>query len=815
MAFTSARTGDPRPIADQNLQEWTGNGSSLPPDSDQSNGAMNKSNGAPDNVVSQSNGAPDNLLPVGGSAGSAPPPSPPPTVSAPRFPFSSPPRGFPGFDSSPAASPSAEPSPILGRVPPPVQGRHERSSRSSTRAGNISFDQQLKDLEAKQHRRQDRRKPGTNLSPVAETDDSPYDTYEPFSGNTASSIAEAEVASLVYDAYGSDDHAEPFGQWVNAGAPRSGAAANVTGGVLETEDLHRVLSTTALLALSSSSGVPAAVHHALFASYHSALRADSPDAPSTHAQAVQAGQEWLDGEKTELGNHERNGSWRLIRRREVPNGRRINKFVWVYKVKRDGSIKVRLCVQGCTLVAGVDYDQTFSSTLRHSSARALFAHAARRGCHVRSIDFVSAYLQGSFLDGEVVYCHMPEGYAEKDENGVPMVCVVEKPIYGIPQAGRRLQRCLFDWLLSEGSGLRQLDDSDNTIFVYDDPSGKEVFTVGVYVDNMQIVHSVPVDENGVAVDPDSFLAKFLTRLRSDWEVVDEGPMVDLLGMECETLSDGRIKLHQNKYVEKVLAKYLPDGPPRRVSSNCLPYSPKLATLVEEALLAKELSGIEYPELVTPFQQRCGSYMYLNTSTRPDIAYPVSQLCRAMSCPTPALMAELDLLAHYLYFNPNIGLTYNVTPVPLTASADASWLTRFSTSGWYVEWQGASISWGSRKQDCVALSSCEAEIYALSECAKDVVYYRKKLAGIDGGYIDNATAVATDSKGAHDLSYNPEFHARSKHIKRRHFYVRDMVEAGELVVPLVRTDDNAADFFTKPMPPDKFIKFRNIIMNISD
>ena len=96
----------------------------------------------------------------------------------------------------------------------------------------------------------------------------------------------------------------------------------------------------------------------------------------------------------------------------------------------------------------------------------------------------------------------------------------------------------------------------------------------------------------------------------------------------------------------------------------------------------------------------------------------------------------------------------------------------------------------------------------------MIYYRKKVAGIDPSYVSSPTSTATDNKGAHDLSYNPEFHARSKHIKRRHFFVRDMVESGEVVVPLVRTDVNAADFLTKPMPSDKFFKFRNIIMNIS-
>ena len=159
------------------------------------------------------------------------------------------------------------------------------------------------------------------------------------------------------------------------------------------------------------------------------------------------------------------------------------------------------------------------------------------------------------------------------------------------------------------------------------------------------------------------------------------------------------------------------------------------------------------------------------------------------------------------------MTYESKPRDLSASSDASWLTRHSTSGWYVSWQGAALSWGSTKQDCIALSSCEAEIVALSECAKDVIYYRKKLNGIDESYVSGPTPTSTDNKAAHDLSYNPEFHKRVKHIKRRHFYVRDMVEDGEIVVPLVRTDANAADFLTKPMSPEKFIKFRNQIMNI--
>ena len=128
------------------------------------------------------------------------------------------------------------------------------------------------------------------------------------------------------------------------------------------------------------------------------------------------------------------------------------------------------------------------------------------------------------------------------------------------------------------------------------------------------------------------------------------------------------------------------------------------------------------------------------------------------------------------------------------------------------WQEAVISWGSSKQHCVALSSCEAEIIALSEVAKDMVYFRKLVDGLEPGAISGPSDAATDNKGARDLAYNPEHHEKTKHVARRHFYVRDMVESFELRVPLVGTADNLADFFTKPLSAKQFFSLRAKLMN---
>ena len=138
----------------------------------------------------------------------------------------------------------------------------------------------------------------------------------------------------------------------------------------------------------------------------------------------------------------------------------------------------------------------------------------------------------------------------------------------------------------------------------------------------------------------------------------------------------------------------------------------------------------------------------------------------------------------------------------------------ATSQWVVYWHGAPLCWGSRKQKSTSLSSMEAEIIALSEGAKEVIHLRKFVRGLVPGYSSAPTKLGTDNKAARDLSYNPEHHNRSKHVERRHFFIRDMVEAQEIIVPLVGTAENDADFFTKPLAPKRFKFLRRRVMNLS-
>ena len=222
----------------------------------------------------------------------------------------------------------------------------------------------------------------------------------------------------------------------------------------------------------------------------------------------------------------------------------------------------------------------------------------------------------------------------------------------------------------------------------------------------------------------------------------------------------------------------------------------------------------YPdkELTKDYQSIVGALLYCATNTRPDIAYAVGMLCRAMSRPTPPLLKAAFRVLHYLARHADVGLHYEADPSAIEAYSDSDLGVQKSTTGWDVRWQKATISFGSKKQTSVATSSCHAEIIAASEAAKEAKFYREFAEEL--GFKQTApTRLLVDNTATVDLSYNPEYHSRTKHIDRRHFYVRELVEEHILQVQYVNTADNLADFFTKPLPPKTFFKLRNIIMNM--
>ncbi|GJY39307.1 retrotransposon protein, putative, unclassified [Tanacetum coccineum] len=128
-------------------------------------------------------------------------------------------------------------------------------------------------------------------------------------------------------------------------------------------------------------------------------------------------------------------------------------------------------------------------------------------------------------------------------------------------------------------------------------------------------------------------------------------------------------------------------------------------------------------------------------------------------------------------------------------------TRKSTSGGKQFLGNKLVSWMSKKQDCTAISSAEAEYMALFASSAQVMWMRKHLK--DYGFNYNKIPLYCDSQSAVAISCNPVQHSRTKHIHTRYHFIKEQVKNGIIELYFVRTEYQLADMFTKDLPEDRF------------
>jgi len=587
---------------------------------------------------------------------------------------------------------------------------------------------------------------------------------------------------------------------------RSVAAASTDANDAEVLDALAIaaaeISDSDGLCLLLRSEKPTAAHciYATNSVHLDVLAADPSIVSSRQAQLDRP--RWSVAEAKELEAHARNLSWVEIDRSEFDaiarsTNTNLAASVWARKVKRNGDLKARLCVDGSRQIVGVDCDQTYSSSMRPTSLRILASVKANLRLNGRRKDLVAAYLQGDLEPDERVFFTQPPGDSPRlGRDGKPRICLAQRPIYGMRQAGRRLQRKLLPWVKAQGLTQCFYDPC-----VHWKREGDDILIVGIYVDDMMVLY-----RSGAA---GSLYSNFSDALHRDWEAEDEGELLDLLNIHFRQSGDS-LTLHQAPYIEKLAERFFPDGIPKRIHRNQTPHADTLPQLVSDAQLLDPDDAD--PVIRKRYQQLVGAILYASTQTRPDIAYATGMLSRALHKPTPALLEAAERVLIYLHLHADIGLTYEPDPTDPHAASDSDWALKKSTSGWAIMWHRAAINWGSKGQPVIALSSCEAEIIAASVAAKDTVSVRNLVTEL-GFPPSGPTSQATDNKAARDLAYNPEHHDRTKHIHRRHLWIRELVEHGAITVPYVRTADNIADFFTKPLRPVDFFRFRAILMNL--
>jgi hypothetical protein len=211
-----------------------------------------------------------------------------------------------------------------------------------------------------------------------------------------------------------------------------------------------------------------------------------------------------------------------------------------------------------------------------------------------------------------------------------------------------------------------------------------------------------------------------------------------------------------------------------------------------------------------YRSMIGSLLYLCAS-RPDIILLVCMCARFQANPKEVHLRAVKRIMRYLVYTPKFGLWYpKGSTFDLTGYSDVDYagckIVRKSTSG-TCQFLGRSlVSWASKKQNLVALSTAEAEYIVAGHCCAQLLWMRQTLR--DYGYKLSKVPLLCDNESAIRMVDNPVEHSRTKHIDIRYHFLRDHQQNGDIEIAYVSTHNQLADIFTKPIDEKTFSKLRN-------
>lgn len=512
--------------------------------------------------------------------------------------------------------------------------------------------------------------------------------------------------------------------------------------------------------------------------------AASCDVPITYEEAVNGENSisWKNAIEKELKAHEDNKTWEIV---PLPENRKPIGHKWVFKIKDSSNVnkiryKARLCAQGFSQQAGIDYDEIFSPVVRYESIRLLLAISVKENLKSIQFDVSTAYLNSNLK--ETTYMRVPDGLIVKDKN---LVLKLNKAIYGLKQSGR----C---WNEKFNLFIKNIGFSQCA-------SDKCVYTANYEDDKVYL--ALYVDDGLIFARHIETLQKLTSVLNKNFKItIDDSKR--FVGMEIQHVNDG-IFLSQTNYIDKILRKF-------NMSEANTVNTPADPHVCLEKSDVSENHNVPYREAV-------GSLLFLSMISRPDIAFSVSIVSRYLNNYNDTYWTAVKRIFRYIKSTKNFGILFsNNCNNELIGYSDADYAgdrdTRRSTTGYIFILNGGCIAWSSKRQATVSLSTTEAEFIAASEATKEAIWLRKLLSDL-GHPCVGPTSLYVDNQSAIKLSRNPEFHPRSKHIDVRHQFICEKLRNNEIDTRYVKSDDQCADALTKPLCVKKFNELRSKLVTV--
>ncbi|CAI7889188.1 unnamed protein product [Closterium sp. NIES-54] len=387
---------------------------------------------------------------------------------------------------------------------------------------------------------------------------------------------------------------------------------------------------------------------------------------------------------------------------------------WKHKHRPDGELthyKSRLVAKGFQQTKGKDFDEIIALVGKGTTLRVMLGMAANRGWKIKQMDITTAFLNGIIL--EELYMLQPEGLYD----GSGRVCRLKKAIYGLKQAPRAWYHKLEETLL--GGGFKK-SECDHSFFLLQE---KEQFLMLlVYVDDILLF-----SESAAMIE------RVEEMLEMQFKCLKMGGVKCDLGMHVERdLDKGVLRLHQRKYCEGLAEKY-------GLQNGGKPATPLPSGFTVEPCADEEVVGESDRKL---FHSMVGALNYAANHARPDIAFATSRLASVVSRPSHEQLEAAKRLVRYMSATASVGLEYSAVrqrlkrgaadlskgEMLLTCYTDASFNSvkadGTSIGGYVCLFGGGAVSWRSKKQNEVGLSSCEIEYMALHHGVKEVVWLRR-------------------------------------------------------------------------------------------
>jgi hypothetical protein len=317
-------------------------------------------------------------------------------------------------------------------------------------------------------------------------------------------------------------------------------------------------------------------------------------------------------------------------------------------------------------------------------------------------------------------------------------------------------------------------------------NGKKCFVL-IYVDDM------------VVASEDEQVIKFVfSSIQKHFEIVDLGDISHFLEMGVERDQNGDFFNNQECYINSIVeSSGLADA---KVSKF------PLDTGYEKIEDSKKLGDNKL------YQKLIGQLLYVAVNSRPDISASVSILSQKISCPTKTDLNELKRVVRYLKGTSNMKLCISGKEDGLHGFSDANWAEsrndRKSNSGYLFKYNGGTVSWACRKQQSVALSTCEAEFYALAETCKEFLWLKNLLK--DFGYEQlEPYVIEVDNQSCIKIVEGQKFSNRTKHIDTRFHFVKELQDKNVVKLKYCPTENNVADLLTKPLGSVKLSNLRKM------